>query len=45
MRLLRLPLIFGALVALLIVLAVIARVTGVWPLPEATHGRPHQTVP
>ena len=44
MKLLKLPMILIALVALLIVLGMVARATGVWKF-EPTRGRPQQTVP
>ena len=43
--LLRLPMILILLVATLIAIGFLARVTGLWPAGEPTHARPHQRVP
>lgn len=41
----RLPLIVLAIVATVIAIGFVARVTGLWPAGEPTHARPHQRVP
>lgn len=41
----RLPMIVILIVAVLIAIGLVARVTGLWPAGEQTHARPHQGVP